>query len=292
MTPTEKRAQTSAARLHEARVYGLPAWVDRARALGAFPWEEASGPHGPYVRASLPTLEVARLAERLRGVGIGGGEVLVHITPAPPRGAVREAKLEEARARRGGTPPFEKPGTRLDEEGRFSLTPEALAMTIAARAKALPGVRTVLDACTGAGGNAIAFARAGLEVTTVELDGARLALARHNARVYGVEERIRFVEGDAARVVTEAQAHLLFVDPPWGRDYDRKRLGWGALPVAESVVAAASQASYPHLWLKAPPSLDVSTVPGFDPNDGRATALFGEVAGDRHRVKMLLLCLR
>ena len=46
-------------------------------------------------------------------------------------------------------------GCLLDEEGWFSVTPEAIASQIAERCRC----NTILDAFCGVGGNAIAFAR-------------------------------------------------------------------------------------------------------------------------------------
>ena len=40
---------------------------------------------------------------------------------------------------------------------------------------------------------------------------------RHNARVYGVEERIEFIVGDFFSVVPSLRgADVIFLSPPWG----------------------------------------------------------------------------
>ena len=54
----------------------------------------------------------------------------------------------------------------------------------------------VVDAFAGVGGNAIQFAFTCERVIAIDLDADRLALARHNAQVYGVTDRIEFVHGD------------------------------------------------------------------------------------------------
>src|SRR5690606_10608290 len=98
--------------------------------------------------------------------------------------------------------------------------------------------RDVIDATCGAGGNAIGFARAGCAVVAVDADAGRLAQARHNAAVYGVADRIRFVHGRAQDVVTTGD--VLFLDPPWGADWDRARTTVGDLPpLAELLPLAA-----------------------------------------------------
>lgn len=120
-------------------------------------------------------------------------------------------------------------GVRMDAEGWYSATPESVAASQAARAA--PG-DLVVDAFAGCGGNSIQFAarhaphrllsrapasiflfsschatnanlvaagvscRRGCYVVAVEIDPRKVELAAHNARVYGVEDRIEFVVGD------------------------------------------------------------------------------------------------
>src|SRR6185503_9655671 len=175
----------------------------------------------------LDTSAAADLAAALRGVGLGGRALEVAVEPALPRAAVRAGRTREARRHRAGSVGFARAGARSDAEGRRSLTPEAIALALGERARGL----RVIDACAGAGGNAIGFARAGCAVTAIELDAERLALARHNARVYGVHERIRFVHGDARELLAAQRADLLFVDPPWGARYDKTRAVAEDLPL-------------------------------------------------------------
>lgn len=66
------------------------------------------------------------------------------------------------------------PGVQLDAQSWYSVTPEAIAVRCAHRCamvstESADGVPVVLDAFCGAGGNAIAFARAGMKG---ELDAA------------------------------------------------------------------------------------------------------------------------
>jgi len=44
-------------------------------------------------------------------------------------------------------------------------------------------------------GNAIQFARTCSHVIAIDIDASRLRLARHNAAVYGVADRIEFIHG-------------------------------------------------------------------------------------------------
>jgi ubiquinone/menaquinone biosynthesis C-methylase UbiE len=60
--------------------------------------------------------------------------------------------------------------------------------------------RKVLEVGCGIGTDTINFARAGAEVTAVELSSESLAVATRRAEVFGLQERIRFVRADAERL--------------------------------------------------------------------------------------------
>lgn len=119
-------------------------------------------------------------------------------------------------------------GVRLDPDARASLTPEKAALATAHRLRAA----TVLDAFCGAGGNAIAFARMPWceGVVAVERDPERLAMARHNAALYGVQDRIEFVLGDALALMPslEHRVDACFLDPPWDAGSDFAERAWTA----------------------------------------------------------------
>jgi hypothetical protein len=267
-------------RNHRVRVSPLPPWLPLRQLLGPGRWQISALAEGGLLaaQAELPREVAADLSARLRGVGIAGNTLAIEIDPALPRAAIRAARLSEARRMRAGSEGFSRPGTRLDAQARRSLTPEALALALGRRAR---GVH-VLDATCGAGGNAIGFARAGCRVTAVELDAERLALARANARVYRVSDRIRFITGDALEIVPGVAADLLFIDPPWGERYDRRRVVLEGLPLLEALLAY--RALFERVWAKVPPSFDPASIPG-----ARARAVFGAGEGDGRRVKFLLL---
>lgn len=266
-------------RRFEVQVSPLPTWLDPNRLLGPGPWQLDAQPDGGIqAMALLDRTAAADLTARLRGVGLGGRLLTIKVTPTLHRKELRKAHSEEARRYRQGSPGFTQRAARLDVEGKKSLTPEALALDLGKRARGLH----VIDACAGAGGNAIGFARAGCTVTAIELDAARIAMARHNAKLYGVSDRIEFVHGDATLIVPDRQADLVFIDPPWGARYDKARVALQDLPPCEAVLACAHH--IPRRWVKAPPSFDPATLPGYRP-----TAVFGVGAGDDRRVKFLLL---
>ncbi|HEY6881156.1 MAG TPA: methyltransferase domain-containing protein [Polyangiales bacterium] len=253
----------------------IPGWLDAARLLGT----EHFALEGEHARLVLESDHAADLAARLRGLGLDGRPLEVRCEPPLARAEVRAARLRDARARRESTPGFTRPGARASGEGRYSLTPESLALALGEQAR---GAR-VVDACCGSGGNAIGFARAGSHVTAIERDAGRLAEARHNAAVYGVSERIVFMHGDARELVPTLRGEVLFIDPPWGEHYDKRACALDAFPLLSELLALP-HAQYRELWLKLPGSFAVRSVAGAEPR-----AWFGESPGDRQRVKFVLL---
>ena len=87
-----------------------------------------------------------------------------------------------------------------------------------------PEDKTVLvDAFAGVGGNTIAFALSGRWelVFGIEKDRTTLECAKHNAVIYGVNNKIWWIEGNAFSVLqnqlkTRAASAVVFASPPWG----------------------------------------------------------------------------
>ena len=102
-------------------------------------------------------------------------------------------------------------GIQTDAEGLYSVMPEDAALVQASRLSA----DRVVDAFAGIGGNAIGFARAGKAVVAIESNPSRIEMAKHNARVYGVADRITFVLGDALDHL-RGRGGAVYLDPPWG----------------------------------------------------------------------------
>lgn len=96
----------------------------------------------------------------------------------------------------------------------------------------------VLDLFCGAGGNAIQFAMTCESVVAIDIDPVKVNMARHNAAIYNVEDRITFLVGDCTEFVKDVQAasagaanstaksrwqgaeslhyDAVFLSPPWG----------------------------------------------------------------------------
>ncbi|KAH8930718.1 S-adenosyl-L-methionine-dependent methyltransferase [Atractiella rhizophila] len=110
-------------------------------------------------------------------------------------------------------------GVLLDHEGWYSVTPEAIAKQIAERCRC----GLIIDAYCGVGGNAIQFAFTCERVLAFDISPLRLALARHNATIYGVADRIEFICADFLDWITcsssrslSGLADVIFLSPPWG----------------------------------------------------------------------------
>jgi len=106
----------------------------------------------------------------------------------------------------------------LDEEGLFSLTLESVALEIAEKTRG----DFIVDAFWGIGGSAIGFARTGKNVIAIDASKPRLEMAKHNASLFGVSERIRFLHGDCMKLLPSIKPDTIFLDPPWGGiDYNQ-----------------------------------------------------------------------
>ena len=274
-------------RTHRVRVAPLPRWLDVGRLLGDGEWQLSTSGDSLEAVAELSSTEAADLEARLRGVAFAGQHVVCESAPRLPRPLVRKARLDEARRHRQRSAGFSRPGAIVDEETRVGLTPEQLALALGHRAKEAidaraegaktPVPHVVIDACCGAGGNAIGFARAGLRVIAFEIDPTRVEAARNNARVYGVSDRIEIVRGDARMHLAAHPAALWFIDVPWSL-----RSSDGRLPLLEELLALRPEGQL--VWAKVPPDFDPALA-----QSARAEAWFGAGAGDQRRVKFVLL---
>ncbi|KAL4235706.1 Trimethylguanosine synthase [Mactra antiquata] len=103
-------------------------------------------------------------------------------------------------------------GIKLDREGWFSVTPEKIAEHIADRCQC----DVVIDAFCGVGGNTIQFAYTCERVIAIDIDPVKIELARHNACVYGVDDRVEFIVGDYLKLAPSLHGDVVFLSPPWG----------------------------------------------------------------------------
>ncbi|WP_232838614.1 class I SAM-dependent methyltransferase [Streptomyces geranii] len=121
------------------------------------------------------------------------------------------------------------------------------------------GVGSVADLCCGIGGDAIAFARAGVRVLAVDRDPLTVAVARANVEALGIGELVEVREADVADVDVSSY-DALFVDP--GRRGGRGRIfdPEAYSPPLSWAVDAARKA--PVAALKIAPGVPHEAVPG------------------------------
>jgi trimethylguanosine synthase len=152
---------------------------------------------------------------------------------------------------------------RVDATALYTMVPEHLALDMAAR---VGGARS-LDLCCGVGAMSMALARTGQQVTAVDLDAGRIEMARHNARIYGVSDRIDFRVGDVTAKETlrslPAGIHSLFLDPPWGNgpgDYlKRQQTRLADLQLAGTDLRRlVEQIACEEVMMRLPPNFDVA----------------------------------
>ena len=148
-------------------------------------------------------------------------------------------------------------GVWLDRESWFSVTPERIAAHQAMRLAAGGAVMAV-DGFCGAGGNAIALAAVFERVLAVDMDPVKIALARHNAQLHGVAERITFVCADfmalAPFLAAAEDGAAVFLSPPWGGPDAMKQRVFDveAMPVTASACFKAARRISPHIALFLP----------------------------------------
>ncbi|MFB7371781.1 SAM-dependent methyltransferase [Streptomyces sp. NPDC056222] len=120
------------------------------------------------------------------------------------------------------------------------------------------GVRSVADLCGGIGGDAIAFARAGISVLAVDRDPLTAEAARANATALGLADLIEVRCADVTEIDTNPY-DAVFVDPARrggrGRIFDPEAYS----PPLSWAIEAARKA--PHAALKIAPGVPHEAVP-------------------------------
>jgi len=154
---------------------------------------------------------------------------------------------------------------QMDIPGLYSITVRELALQIATTLKG----DSVFDAFCGLGGNAIAFALAGKRVVACELDEGRLEMAKANAALAGISDRITFVHGDAIAQLGRTPCDAVFLDPPWGgpqySKIERFKLEFFA-PDGEHLLESAMR-RYAGVAFKLPGNFDFSELERFGGRD-------------------------
>lgn len=132
---------------------------------------------------------------------------------------------------------FDEGVKMVGKESWFSVTPQWIAQHVAWRCT---GAETIVDAFCGAGGNSICFAKICDNVLSIDINPDAVSVCEHNAKIYGVHERMQFQVGNFFKILPQLQdsefmkgQQVLFLGPPWGGDnyakgiYDISNMGSG-----------------------------------------------------------------
>lgn len=55
-----------------------------------------------------------------------------------------------------------------------------------------------------------------ITVIAIDIDPKKIEMAKHNAEIYGVADRIEFIVGDFFDIAPFLKADVVFLSPPWG----------------------------------------------------------------------------
>ncbi|XP_050543374.1 trimethylguanosine synthase-like [Daktulosphaira vitifoliae] len=105
-------------------------------------------------------------------------------------------------------------GIMMDHESFYSVCPEILSKHIALRC---PGLDVAMDPFCGAGGNVIQLAKRYKHVIAVDIDANKLEFAKRNAEIYGVREKITFIQGDFFEIgetLKKYKPQVIVTSPP------------------------------------------------------------------------------
>jgi hypothetical protein len=152
---------------------------------------------------------------------------------------------------------------------------QASAYPVAAyRAARFAAFARVSDCCCGIGGDALAFAAAGMQVFASDRDPLRLAIAATNAEALGMAERITFIERDLLLQPPPAAASL-FCDPG-RRTGDRRRFDVEQYQPPLSHILGW-RTGFPDLAVKLAPGVDLDVLNAYQPHEIDFVSLDGEL---------------
>lgn len=236
-----------------ARASGAP--LPRFRDNGAVPAPNDD----ERVLSSLLTGEGQRLLAALRDHDPADELALATRLRRDHPAELVSAALAQARLRQRARAKFGEDAARMyfTPDGVEQSTRSSVAVYRAGRFAGL-GVRRLADLCCGIGGDAIALARAGVQVLAVDHSPLACAAARANAQALGLDHRIEVRCADVRSVDTSG-FDAVFVDPARrsarGRVFDPEAYS----PPLSWAVEAAERA--PRAALKVAPGIPHEAVP-------------------------------
>ena len=115
------------------------------------------------------------------------------------------------------------------DKGSYLIScPEQVAVYLASLLKRY---KSAVELCSGVGITVLALAKSMNKVYGIEIDRKRLEMSIHNARLYGVERKVKFILGDATNedILKNIKAEVAILDPDWSINVAGKRLQSGRL---------------------------------------------------------------
>ena len=151
---------------------------------------------------------------------------------------------------------------KFDEYGLYAVTPQLYSRPIVQKISG----EHVIDACCSIGGMAIALALTGKLVTAIELVPGRLALARENATIAGVSDRITFIQGDTLEVLPSVSADTVFFDGQWaGPDQaSGRKFGLADFRPDGQMLLELAFSQVKEVVLRTPPHFDFDELDSFE----------------------------
>lgn len=124
--------------------------------------------------------------------------------------------------------------------------------------------KSVVDTFYGIGRNSIGFAKVFKKVVSIDTSKKRIEMAKFNAGVYGVKEKIEFIRGDFLGLAPKLSefANTIFLDPPWGgSSYILKKvfLFFDFKPAGNKILESAFR-YFRYVALKIPGNFKVSSL--------------------------------
>lgn len=102
----------------------------------------------------------------------------------------------------------------------------------------------------------------------IDIDPNKIKIARHNAGIYGVDDRIEFITGDFLQLAPQLVADVVFLSPPWGGpDYIKRKvfnLDNILAPIGGENVFKAAKEITEHVAYYLPRNSDPLQVNNFD----------------------------
>ena len=165
-----------------------------------------------------PVLDYAAERVYLAGIGHSRAFVLIHHTNLAEDQASRPVETKHAPSEHLPKSLWKKrldlfskfdEGVKVDVGAWTDCVMERIAKCIAKRCKNVK----VLDAFCGVGGTAIQLARH-CKVLALDLDPVKVEYAKHNANIYGVSEKMTFLQGDFMALSSQLRTDVVFLDLP------------------------------------------------------------------------------